>query len=261
MPKKQKKKVLTLAEMKSLLLLQFGAEQRKQDKLYVRLQQELGNEVQEEKPEAIAIKNRVQDWVCDILARRLKRNQQTTPLLSSKDFAPLVHAVVNEVEDDKLGTGDREMLKKFMKTRFENVFEVVDIMVSSQKNPYEEYWRWITTVLGLADEQGIQPIELLKLENQTDEIKRRMFTKKQFLDLSNRTVKKFTDADVLKKILVQPMLDIMLISVELNADDRREIEQEMEKEVMPHLCEIIEKFKVVTRVWIDEEIGRIYAKA
>ena len=258
MPKKQ---TLTVAELKSLLLARFNAEQRKQAKLQARLQQELGNEVQEEKPETIAIKNKFADWISDVLARRLKRNRRTTPLLSSRDFVKFVPSMINEIakiEGDEPEVEERKIFEKFMKAMFENIFEMVHMMVPPRKNLYEEYWRWATTVLDLAAERGILPTELLTLENATDEIMRRMFTKKQFVTLSKKVVNKFMDADVLKKIIVQPMLDMV---AEGDEEGRRELEQELEAELMPQLRETVEKSKVVINSWLGEEVEPIYAAA
>ncbi|MBI4812370.1 hypothetical protein HY798_02960 [Candidatus Falkowbacteria bacterium] len=258
MPKKQS---LTVAELKSLLLARFNAEQSKQVKLQARLQQELGNEVQEEKPEVIAIKNKFADWISDVLARRLKHNWRTTPLLSSRDFIRFVPSMINEiakVEGNELAPEERKMFEKFMKAIFENIFEMVHAIIPPRKNPYEEYWRWATTVLDLAAERGILPTELLALENATDEIARRMFTKKQFVALSKKAVNKFMDADVLKKIIFQPMLDMVAKGDE---EERRELEQELEAELMPQLRETVEKSKVVINAWLGEEVERIYVAA
>jgi hypothetical protein len=261
MPKKQTLTLtMTEPELKSLLLARFSAEQNKQAKLQARLQQELGNEVREENPEVIAIKNKLADWISDTLARRLKRNRRTTPLLSYRDFIRFVPSMIDEIaktEDNELEVEERKMCEKFMKAMFKNIFEMVHAMVPPRKNPYEEYWRWATTVLDLAAERGILPTELLALENATDEITRRMFTKKQFIALSKRAMNKFVDADVLKKIVVQPMLD--MLAAELDDDERREMEQKLEAEVMPQLRETVEKTKVVINTWLGEEVKRIYA--
>lgn len=263
-----KKRTLTMVELKSLLFARFNAEQSKQAKLQARLQLELHNEVQEEKPEAIAIKNKLTDWISDILARRLKRNRRTTPLLSSRDFIRFVPLVINEIakaEGDELEAEERKMFEKFIKAISENIFEmVVHAMVPPCNNPYEEYWRWVTTVLNLAAERGILPTKLLALEEATDEITRRMFTKKQFVVLSKKAMNKLVDADVLKKFIVQTMLDMQTVRRLLSDDlekERRELEQELEAELMPQLREAVEKAKVVINVWLGEEVKRIYAAA
>lgn len=257
MPKKQ---TLTVAELKSLLLARFNAKQSKQTKLRTRLQQELGSEVQEKKPEVIAIENKFADWISDVLARRLKRNRRTTPLLSSRDFVKFVPSIINEIAktEGELEAEERKMFEKFIKAMFENIFEMVHEMVPPRKNPYEEYWRWATTVLDLAAERGILPTELLALENATDEIARRMFTKKQFVALSKKAVNKFMDTDVFKKIILEPILEM---AAEGDEEKRRELEQEVEAELMPRLRETVEKSKVVINAWLGEEVERIYAVA
>lgn len=170
--------------------------------------------------------------------------------------------MINEivkVKGDELEAEERKMFEKFMKVMFENIFEMVHTMVPPRKNPYEEYWRWATTVLDLASERGILPTELLALEGATDEITRRMFTKKQLVALSKRAVNKFVDADVLKKMIFQPMLD--MVAAEADEEERREIEQELEVELMPQLRETVEKTKVVINTFLGEEVERIYAAA
>lgn len=255
-----KKQTLTVAELKSLLLARLNAEQRQQAKLQVRLQRELGNEVQEEKPEVVAIMNKLTDLISDVLARRLKHDLRTTPLLSSQDFVQFIPSMVNEIvkaRGDELEAEDRKMLEKCIKATLENISEMACTMVPPCTNPYEEYWRWVTTVLDLASERGIPPTELLALERTTDEITRRIVTKEQFVARFNRAMTKFTDIDVLKKMIVQPILDI--VATEAGEEERREFEQQLEAELMPQLRETIEKTKVVINAYFGEEVERIYA--
>lgn len=255
MPKKQ---TLTVAELKSLLFARFNVEQSMKVELQARLQQALGKETQEEKPETIAIRNKFANWISEVLARRLKRNRRTTPLLSSRDFVRFVPSMISEIEKMEgveLDVESRKMFEKFMKSMFEGIFEMVHSMVPPRKDPYEEYWRWAMTVLDLAAERGIPPTELLALEEAADEIVRRMFTKKQFVTRSKKALNKFTDADVLKKIIVQPMLDMV---AEGDEEERHELEQELEAEIMPQLHETTEKYKVVINAWLGEEVERIY---
>lgn len=258
MPKKQ---TLTVAEWKSLLLARFNVEQTEQAKLLVRLQQEFGEKVEEENPKAAAINNKLANWISAMLARRLTQNRRSTPLISSRDFVRFIPSMMSEIsktEGGELEAGEHKMFEKFLKLMFENIFEMVHTMVPPRKNPYEEYWRWATTVLDLAAERGVLPTELLALEGATDEITRRMFTKKQFVALSKRAVNKFVDADVLKKIVVQPMLDMIARGDE---EERRELEKELEAELMPQLRERVEKTKVVINTWLGEKAECIYVAA
>lgn len=260
MPKKQ---TLTVAELKNLLIAHFIAEQDKQAKLRARFQQELGNEIRVEKPEINAIKKKYADWIYGTIARRLKRNRRTTPLLSSRDFVrafPLLIEGIAESAGDELEKEEREMLEKFMKTMFKNILEMMDTVVPLNKDPYKEYWRWISIVLDLASERGVLPTELFTLEGATDEITRRTFTKKQFIAHSKRVTKKFTSVNMLKKIVVQPILDTVVAEFHVDEEGQREIEQNLETDLMPQLNETVEENKVVINAWLAEEIERIYAE-
>lgn len=256
-----KKKTLTVAELKSLLIARFNAERPKQEKFQARLQQELGNEVQEKKPEYIEMENQLVDWISDILARRLKRNRRTTPLLSSRDLARFIPFMLNMIahaEGDELDVELHKVLEKFLKTMFNVFLEVMHSKIPPGKNIYEEHWRWINTVLALADESSVLPTELLALEEATDEITRRMFSKKQFVALFKKAMNKFTDVDMLKKSLIQPILDMVS---EGDGEKRLDMERELEEALMPQLREIFEKSKLVANAWLNEEIKRIYAAA
>ena len=256
-----KKQSLTVAELKALLLANFIAKQREQGKLIVRLEQELGNTTAEENSLSLTIKEKWLDWISDTLARRLKRNRRTTPLLSPRDFNRFTSLVIDEIEKDegeKFEVEERKMVTKFIKAMQKSIFEMVHAMVPTRKCPYEVYWQWVTIVLDLSTERRVRPTNLLTIEEANDEITRRIYSKKQFVSLSKKASRKFMDADVLKKIIIQPMLDMFPGD---DKEERREFMRELEEEIMPQLREVVEKTKVVVNTWLDEEVGRIYKAA
>lgn len=253
-----RKRSPTVEELKALLIARFNAERSEQVELQARLQQELGNEVREEESEVVTIANEVADQIFGVLARRLKRNRRTTPLLSSRGFVRLIPLVINEIAEAvgiEPEAEERKVLEKFMKTIFEYIFETMHAMVPPGKDLYEEYWRWVTTVLDLAAERDIPPTELLALESVIDEVTRRMFTKEQFVALFERAAVKFIDVDVLRGI-VQPMLD--MVAIEATEEERRELE-ERKTELEPRFRETVEKSRVIVNAWFGEKVERIYA--
>lgn len=256
MPTKQ---TLNVTELRLLLVTHFNMEQSKLMKLQARLGQAPNNEGQEEESKVAAINSKLTNWVSGVLALRLKRNRRTTPLISSRDFIQLLPTIIDEVEKvegEKLDVKSRKVLEKFMKSMFNGIFEAVNNVVPPHKNPYEHYWRWIMTVLELAAERDILPTELLSIEEATDEITRRMYSKKQFVTLSRKATKKFMDADVLKKLIIQIEFGII--------DDEevlRSLEQDLEEVIMPQLRENMKKYKVILNEWFDAEIKRIYGAA
>lgn len=198
-----RKETLTVEELKSLILARSRAEQSKQTKLQERIQSALGQPAQKEGAGDAAFKNKVIDWISDLLARRLKRNRRTVPLLSSRDFTRFFSFILDTIAQMgiELEAAERKNFKKDMKGIFKNVLETIPSMVPRGKNHYEVYWRWARTVFDLAAERGVPPTELLALESATDEITRRLFTKKQFLNLHQRLMKS-PNADV-KKLIIQ----------------------------------------------------------
>ena len=125
-----------------------------------------------------------------------------------------------------------------------------------RKNLYAEYWRWVIMVLDLAEERDIPPTELLALEEANDEIARRMFTKKQFRALSEQAINKTISIKTMKKTLVEPMLDMEAGN---DKERRLELEQEIEKKIMPKLLEDIRKRKEALTIFLEQEIRRIYS--
>ncbi|MDD5290149.1 MAG: hypothetical protein PHT40_03065 [Patescibacteria group bacterium] len=257
-----KEKLITAEELKSLLLARYRMDQEKNVRLQTRLQQELGqelgNEAQKEGPEVVAINNKLADWLCDIVAQRLKQNCHDVPLLSTQDlvkFVPAILEVLEQGENSKLDDVERKRFEKTMEIVFNNYLEMVFSLVPAEKNIYEEYWRWIEIVLKLAAERNVPPTELFNLEDTADEITRQMLSKEQFIAISKKAVDKFVNADTLKKTLFQPTLDALADGDE---QERQELEQEFEKEIMPQLREIAEKSNKIIKIFFDEETARIY---
>lgn len=257
-----KKQTLTEMELKSLLLARLKAQQAQQVKLQIRLNKALGSETPEEKPEITAIKNILMERMSDLLARRLKQDRRTTPLVSSRDFVQFVPYIIDEItkiEGKKFESAELKMLEEFVTPMTKNICRAIRLAISPRRNPYEEYWRWITTVLKLAAERNILPTELLAQEESADEINRRMFSKRQFIADSKRTTRKFLNADMLKSIILQPMMDVL--GKEASEEERREFEQELEMELMPQLRDLVEKNKVAIESLLTEEVERIYKAA
>jgi hypothetical protein len=253
-----KKKAITAEELKALLLARFDAERVHAAKLRVRFQQALGGEAQEEGPEVVAVTKKIMDSVSGVVAHRLKSNRNSTPLLSPRDLIKVASMLVEDIERIdccELEAEKRKTIEKFIHTMLNNIIDLADGMVLPGKDPYDEYWRWVSAVLGLAAERGVVPTELFVLEEATDEIKRRLFSKEEFLILSKNALNKFMDVDAVKKIFITPMLDMLAGD---NEQMRDKIKRELEAEAMPRLREAVEKCAAITNAWINEEALRIY---
>lgn len=255
---------LTVKELKTLLRARVNAELVRSTSLQARIQRELGCEVQAEKSEVVAANNKFVELLCDIVAHRLKQNQRATPLLSSGDCDTCITLAISEMEKvkgSKFEDEDRQSIQKIMNTISGGYLELVDAMIPRDTDPYEECWRWVMTVLGLAAERGMPPNELLALESTTDEITRRMFTKERFVALNELSASRIVEnVEVLtKKIFTQLAFD--LLDLEHSEEERRGLEQKIEAELMPQIRMLAEKTKAVCDTFSREEVERIYSAA
>ena len=243
---------LTVEELKALFVAQFKMAQLKHSKIEARIHQELGQEIEVDL-EADEVSDKIVDYMSDLIARRLKDNQQDVPLFSSDDAARGIDVIFDAMaqkEGVELDAEPRTLLEAIIMNAIENVSEMATSnLVSPGKNPYDEYWRWVGTVLTLAAERNVPPTELLTREEMTDEITRRMHSKEECAALIEEAAKKVMDFDVLEEAFIQPMLDMKIA----------EVREELKEEFMPQLREHFEKAKEVFSAWLDEEIKRIYS--
>jgi len=256
-----RKKDIMVEELKQLLIAYFNYNQLRRVEMQKRLQQSLGEEIKKENSKVLAIEENLKGWMADIIAKRLKRNRRNVTLLSSRDFNKIIPDLLEnfeKVEGEELDNKERKMFTKFMKLVFGNIFEILYSIIPENENPYDEYWRWVRTVVDLANERGISLMEIISNKENADEVTRRMFTLDQFVVLSKRTINKFVDSDAIKKTIIQPILVLDIIS-ELDEEERKEIEKELEEEVMPQLREIMGKAKVFLNTILEEEVMRIYS--
>lgn len=256
-----KTQTLDVDELKALFLANFKTAQVEQRGLRARIQQALGDFVPEEKPEVAAVMNKMVEEIFSVIARRLKDNRRDEPLVSPCDFVQFVPSLLDYVasgQSDKLEAKEREMLEKFLKTVFENTFEMVHhgVIGAPGKNSYDEHWRWVEIVLNLAVEHNMVPTELLAFQWARDEITRQMFIQEQFVAIYEKSMVKFMDVDTLKKAYLQPILDML---AEGDEEERAELERDLETEVMPQFRERFAKIATVMKAWYKEQVSRIYS--
>lgn len=256
MPKNQ---ILTVEELKSLLLVRFKATQKISNELQMRLQNELGTEVNTGDPVAMAINDKFAHWISNVISIRLMQDQDEKPLFSSHDFQQFVSSASEEIErisDREFTDQERKAFERYMMSIFENTKDMLLTFIPSDKNPYEEYWQWVTTVLGLASERRISPVELLASTEATDEITRRTYTRDQFFALTNQAISRLTSLDSLKRIGVLPLLNMII--EEFDEDERDKIKQEIEMELMSQVREMAQHIKKCMIDFYNEELERVY---
>jgi len=262
MPKVQKKPSLTEAEIKALITTYFETTQSRQERLNERIKRALGQgkETKADKQETLMVHARLMDMIIGVIARRLKRNRRTVPLLAVRDFDKLVPSMVQDLtrnEELTLNPEMQKMAEDLVKGMLKSVFEMMETSLPPRKDPYMEFWRWITTVFELARECGLPPIEYVASTGAPDAITRRLMTKTQYIASTKRTMKNFMDTDAIKRLVINPLFEAL--GADCDEAMRREIEQDIEEKLMPEIRQHVERAKSIFETWLGEETLRIYA--
>ena len=259
-----KKESLTIEQLKLLLLARFDTDKPADARMQKRIQSAFGGKVMEEPPEAAAIKKKIVDWIAETIARRLLVRNRRIVIISIRDLAKFIPEYLDlaeRKEGEKFDAKERMILTKIVKGIFKNLLETIFSTISEKKKLYDEYWQWITIVLELAAERHVSPVKLLKRKGTRDEITRRMYTKKQYTAFYKKLLERLLDLNTWKKIVIEPMIDVMCASEGLTAEERAELKQEFDAEAMPELQKALKKLKRLLNVFFKEEIARIYAVA
>jgi|GEM_PF-3165025 hypothetical protein len=251
------KQALTEEELRLLLGVVFNAGWSNRAKLEARMEEQIGEEVQEENPQVIAIRSRFMDLVSGVFAHRLMQGRCTTSLVLPQDLDNFVSSAIEDIVEIEINVDELGLSESIIETTLR----------LSPINLCGDYWRWVKTLLDFAAERGMLPIRSaaergmlpikLLVQNAKDEITRQMLTKDEFavssrLGMSTSSM----DPDVVRNGMIQTLNG-------LKPDDkkRREVMKEIDEELMPRVHDDIARCEAVLTAWLDEEIDRIYGVA
>jgi hypothetical protein len=147
------------------------------------------------------------------------------------------------------------MAETVIKTSLKGYFDYALSMVDD-RNPYDEYWRMITVIETLANDEMLAPDAVLTAE-MYDEVTRRLYTREQYLAQAEKALKIVADPEALLNSMITPALDLLC------SDDpelRAEIEDEIREMMTAQLMPLFTKMESAMRVMMTEEADRIYAE-
>lgn len=256
----------SLEELQPFILARFHWSEKMQARMQKYFSQQLGVPVLSEQEDPIMnlAKEKFYQLSSQLIAERLIENQRNVALISSKDVESLVDIIMNEKGlFNKEETDDIEIgfLKNTIKQVFENGLTIFERMSTQETNdPYEDIWKWIESIIELSRENNLGETEFLSFENSDDLLTNRMYTKEQFLSQFKKGISEVFDVKVVKKIFVEPMINLLVnMAGESDQNLRKELEEQFEAQMMPALKEKLEKVKPIMSKWIEEEAERIYA--
>lgn len=252
---------LTEDELKTMLLARYSEQEKWGAELNDRIQQEFGEEPEVESQDKTALRLRIKDFICSFLAKRLKANDRSIPIISHSDLKECISVLYREIkklhdfEDLESDPDEARIFEEIMIKMLTPILDGMLTMLTPGEDSYEGWWKWILAVCDLAIKRGISPFELLEDDSAQDGITRRMFTQEQLTDHITRYLGTLYSVEGMKKMIVAPFSELACE----DGDDGGEIEREFDEEFMPEFHSTIEKMQCVVQLWAKERIERIYA--
>jgi small-conductance mechanosensitive channel len=192
----------------------------------------------------------------ELAAFRLKRNDRTKPLFSSKDLPRLMPFCITLVEQAfgrKLHSGERRQIKASLKIFLDRMADFSNCLISLEMI-YAGCWSWAMALHALTLEYNVGPLELIRFDGILDEIARRTQTKEEFLMFYERRIQRISIATY-NDLIVKPKLAKFAQNKISHAYIKRMFEM-----TKPLLRVAFKKARFVLRKWLVEEANRIYVK-
>ncbi len=255
------RKTLSVDAIKTLLIAHLRMVEERGNRLNNQIRAKLGSPRSEKEKNDEAFTAEFGERVSGIMAKRLKRNRRSVPILSARDFTNMIPWMLEQTKDSvgaDLGPIDPEDLaiaKKLMKAGLQGMFEQVYAPMISTADPYGEYWRWIVVTIDLAREWNMPAIQIVSSQMGSDEVTRRMYSRTQFVAYCKRAMAGCLKPGNLESVIIEPMLEIV---GDINPKHREELRREMRAELMPKLRETIKTGRKRALEWIAQETARVY---
>ncbi len=257
----QARKTLSVDAIKELLAAHLKMVESRGTRFNDRIRAKLGMLPKKKERGEAAFTAGVTEMIVDTMAKRLKRNRRSVPILSAKDFERMVPWMIDQVNAAKDESGmdpeDRAYVTKLMKAALTGLFKEVYARAISE-NSYDEYWRWIVSVLALAREWNVPAVVVTASRTGCDEVTRRTYTRKQFVANSKRAINRQMKPSRIESSVIAPMLDV---ATDGDAFVRQEFGHALRTELKPMLRETLCKSNQLTAEWLAEEADRIYGPA
>ena len=251
---------LTIDALRDLLVADYWGRAPEEEKLWKRVKGVEDKVDQEPLRISELSNNQIVSRLAEITANHLLNKTPAaipTHFLSVEDLK----SAALELEEE-----DREAMLIALNIAGEEVVELAEKLYwlrwlrFPQENLYETYWRWIEAVLERSEEQGISPVELVKNQEERDEITRRIFTPAEFAQCYER---RFKERKEYVEELVEKQIDILISRREELFAEVDEDEEYLDEDFKENFKEELEEWKRKMReslsgVWekVNEEVEK-----
>jgi hypothetical protein len=210
------------------------------------------SETEDMPPETLAY---LTDRLAGLLAKRLLRGEGNGEIFTDKDNLEFAKIIVEKFHEEhpELSPKEAEDGTQMLRSLYSGMIR----HLSPTRNAYQDYWEWLGLVSKLARERGVAEVALLQEEEAWDEITRRKFTKAEYMAHCQKTLELKCNPEGIRQALFagfEKHLD------EAGPEERKEIEADFEKEMMPGIrAGCAEQIKV-SLAFHKKEARRIFGK-
>jgi len=252
---------ISLDQLKGLVFARLESEQNQTGAMQRKIAQETGTEIQYA-PSQKESKKKILTWISEKIAKRLYDDNREISLISeddSKELLQLLKKIVfDQPEYKDFENEDLEKIEKFLDKIFQNTIESFIGDKKSDKNQYEEYWKWIDLVLDIAEKYKIDAELVPTIQTYRDIIIRGLLTREEYEKKYNEIIDKSSqiNVDLIKSIIFKPFIE--LIESFEDEELKQEFKEQLEIEYTPKLQEVLETSKKMSISHMHEEMLRIY---
>lgn len=252
---------LSVKEIKNILIAHILSDENRRAILQQTIHSAMGTPAKEKTPADLLAEDKIRKIIASIMARRLKKFDKNVSILSKKDLKSLLNCLLDQMEvtsGDQMDSDTRSIVGKVVTPVIESFIEMANSVMVVYQDPYKYYNKYFEVLLEFASEEGVSPVNLLSSDEIVDKITKRMYTKKQYIDLSNATLNQFFDYEVTLKKIVLPLVDTIAKERDLDKDELQELNQLFETNLKPKLKTQMFVAKTICKEYFEKETARLY---
>lgn len=262
------RETLTVEELRDLLVARVEAEERWCTELQRRVREAFpseesiaGDESEGSTSEEEAIESLKKEMRAELttsLATRYLAGDRTVPIFDTGNFRAQMMKWVDraaQIYDEELPAAIRNALERMFLTALEQIRDILNQHLAPGDDDYERYGRWLEAVRAIAAERGIRPVEVMEMDDTYDELRRRLFSRSEYLSMIDGIFDRLYDPSAIRAI---SLATVTAMHPGLAPEDRIDLECRFDEECMPELSEMAAVEHQIARTWLAEEVDRIY---
>lgn len=201
-----------------------------------------GSEIVKKTKEMIEAEKDYENWTAGIIAKRLKQNDVSVPLLNLQDM----EYAINEAFINSGSPETNQYLLSLFKDKW-------DVLFAEDALDYEGVWKILNIIYNLAKKHKCCPLEFLSCDDICDEFMRNAFSKEEYIENNKNYINTNWNINLHDKCI--PIIISEITKDEFDSDD---ILTELMPLIMPILVGAFEKCRIACLEWSSKEADRIY---